>query len=101
MDGILNEMLKHTGYKFKTAILKLFNLVLRVVYFPDLKSEGLISHIFKSGDKSDPQNYCGTSINSCVGKVRWKKKRWRQELIQACLVNKYGRNAVKRIIFYM
>ena len=34
-DGILNEMLKNINPKFKLAIMKLFNLVLRVGHFPD------------------------------------------------------------------
>lgn len=38
-DGILNEMPKHTDSKFKSAILKLFNLVLRAGYFPEISSE--------------------------------------------------------------
>ena len=68
-DSILNEMLKHTDSKFKSAILKLFNLVLRVGFFPEIWNKGLISPIFKSGDKTDPQNYHGICINSCLGKV--------------------------------
>ena len=68
-DGILNEMLKHTDNKFKSAILKLLNLVLKAGFFPEIWNDGLIRPIFKSGDKTDPQNYRGICINSCLGKV--------------------------------
>ena len=62
-------MLKHADYKFKSAILKLFNIVLRTGLFPEVWNEGLITPIFKSGDKTDPQNDRGICINSGVGKV--------------------------------
>ena len=68
-DGILNEMLKNTTVKFQQAILKLLNLVLSVGYFPDIWNQGLITPIFKSGDKLDPNNYRGICVNSNLGKV--------------------------------
>jgi len=46
LDGILNEMLKHTSKKIRLAILKLFNLILIVGYFPDCWNRGLITPIF-------------------------------------------------------
>ena len=46
LDGIMNEMLKCTTPKFKLAILKLFNLILSVGYFPDIWNHGLITPIF-------------------------------------------------------
>jgi hypothetical protein len=68
-DGILNEMLKLTSAKFQLAILKLFNLILSVGYFPDIWNQGLITPIFKNGDKFDPNNYRGICVNSNLGKV--------------------------------
>lgn len=68
-DGILNEMLKHTNRKCKLAILKIFNLVLSVGYFPESWSEGLITPIFKNGDKYDPNNYRGICVSSNLGKL--------------------------------
>ncbi len=54
VDSILNEMLKHTDQRFKLAMLKLFNDVLCVGFFPEIWNKGLISPIHKSGDKLDP-----------------------------------------------
>ena len=68
-DGILNEMLKNTNKKFQLAILKIFNLVLSVGYFPDIWNHGLITPIYKNGDKFDPNNYRGICVNSNLGKV--------------------------------
>ena len=30
---------------------------------------GLITPVFKSGNRSDPSNYCGTCVSSCLGKL--------------------------------
>ena len=62
-------MLKCLSTKFQTGILKLFNLVLSVGYYPDIWNQGLITPIFKSGDKFDPSNYRGICVNSNLGKL--------------------------------
>ncbi len=69
LDGILNEMLKNTEHKLRLALLKLFNLVLSVGHFPEAWNRGLITPIFKSGDKSDPNNYRGICVSSNLGKL--------------------------------
>lgn len=68
-DGILNEMLKYSTEKFQLAILKLFNLILSVGYFPENWNNGLITAIFKSEDRFDPQSYRGICVSSCMGKL--------------------------------
>ena len=68
-DGILNEMIKYTNRKCKLAILKIFNLVLSVGHFPESWSEGLITPIYKNGDKFDPNNYRGICVSSNLGKL--------------------------------
>ncbi len=64
-DGIL----KNTEHKLRLALLKLFNLVLSVGHFPEAWNRGLIMPIFKSGDKSDPNNYRGICVSSDLGKL--------------------------------
>ena len=56
-DGTLNEMIKNTSHSFRLAILKRFKLVLSVGHFPDLWSKGLITPLFKSGGRYDPNNH--------------------------------------------
>lgn len=69
VDGILNEMIKYSNNKIKSAILKLFNIILSVGTFPDIWNKGLITPIHKSGDKYDPNNYRGICVTSNLGKI--------------------------------
>ena len=36
---------------------------------PDIWCQGLITPIYKSGDKNDPTNYRGICVSSCLGKL--------------------------------
>ena len=69
-DKIRYEMLK-SGIQFLNAALsKLFNLILQSgSVFPSSWCEGIITPIYKSGNKRDPGNYRGICINSCLGKL--------------------------------
>ena len=68
-DRIRNEMLKTGSPHLKSAFCKLFNHILTSGYFPQSWCEGVITPIFKSGNKQDPANYRGICINSCLGKL--------------------------------
>ena len=68
-DKIRYEMLK-SGIQFLNAALcKLFNLILQSGFFPSSWCEGIITSIYKSGNKHGPANYRGICINSCLGKL--------------------------------
>ena len=67
-DKVNNEMIKTSINFLYPAYQKLFNLVLQSGIYPDLWSEGSITPIFKSGDLSDPNNYRGICVSSCIGK---------------------------------
>ena len=62
-------MLKSSSPDLHRALLKLFNLVLQAGCFPESWNRGLISPIYKSGDKFDPNNYRGVCVSSNLGKV--------------------------------
>ena len=47
---------------------KRFSLVLETGHFPDQWCLGLITPIFKSGDKTYPNNYRGICVTSCLSK---------------------------------
>ena len=67
-DSISNEMIKASFPFLKNAFLKLFNVVLKSNFYPSVWGLGHIVPIFKSGTVSDPSNYRGISISSCLGK---------------------------------
>ena len=68
-DLIKNEMLKYSYEILMNVYIKLFNLVLDTGIYPSFWCDGLITHIFKTGDKSDPGNYRGICASSCLGKM--------------------------------
>ena len=49
-------------------LVKLFNFIISKGTFPDSWSTGMITPIFKSGNRSDPSNYRGICVTSCLGK---------------------------------
>ena len=48
---------------------KLFNTILSLGIMPLTWCEGLITPIYKSGGRSDPSNYRGICVSSCLGKL--------------------------------
>ena len=68
-DRIRNEMLKCGANWIISPLTKLFNVILKAGIYPDLWTKGLITPIYKSGDKSDPGNYRGICVTSCLGKL--------------------------------
>ena len=69
IDGILNEMLKYGSSSILTPLCSLFNVILRSGTFPNAWKKAFLVPVFKSGDTSDPSNYRGISINSCLAKL--------------------------------
>ena len=69
IDSINSEMLKHSNLKLQLAMQKHFNLVLATGYYPSVWNKGLISPIFKNGDRYNPNNYRGICVNSNLSKL--------------------------------
>ena len=69
VDKIRNEMIKASLESLMPIYIKLFNLILQSGKMPDIWCQGLITPIYKSGDKSDPTNYRGICVSSCLGKT--------------------------------
>ena len=69
-DLILNEFLKYSNDVMCTVLTKLFNVVLNSGVVPEAWTKGIIIPIYKKkGDDTDPNNYRGISLLSCIGKV--------------------------------
>ena len=67
-DKINNEMIKYSVDILANGFIKVFNTIMKSGKFPTLWCEGLISPIFKSGNKLDPSNYRGICVSSSLGK---------------------------------
>ena len=68
IDKVNNQMIKNSVTVLYPVYHKLYNLILQSGIYPDAWSEGLITPIFKSGTRSDPNNYRGICVSSCIGK---------------------------------
>ena len=62
-------MIKSSADILTQGFAKLFNIILNSGKFPELWCEGLITSIYKSGNKLDPNNYRGICVSSSLGKV--------------------------------
>ena len=70
MDGILNEMIKYGQHALLPCLEKLFYIILSSgITYPKIWGESYLITIFKSGSPSDPNNYRGITINSCLSKL--------------------------------
>jgi hypothetical protein len=69
-DGITNEMIKGlTGENSFGATLRLLNHIQQTNNLPPSWHDSIICPLPKTGDLSDPNNYRGISLMSCVGKL--------------------------------
>ena len=70
LDYIINEFIKCSCDKMSEIFTKLFNVVLDTGIVPSDWVIGVIRPIYKSkGNKSDPNNYRGITLLSCLGKL--------------------------------
>ena len=67
-DGILADMIEDGGDLMQQCLLWLFNCML-ASHFPERLSVGLITAVYKSGDKSDMSNYRGITVGSVIAKL--------------------------------
>ena len=67
IDKISNEMIKSSIFLVCSVLTKLFNVILRSGFFPESWSMSIITPIFKSGSRSNPEN----SRHMCI-KLSWK-----------------------------
>ena len=68
LDQIANEMILCVFEVCPHIFKNLFNSLLTYGVFPDMWTKSMIVPIFKKGDKSDPTNYRGIALLSCLGK---------------------------------
>ena len=69
LDNITNEMIKTWKNILTPVLAKIFNTALLCGKFPTSWTRGIIVPIFKYGNATDPGNYRGITLNSCLGKL--------------------------------
>ena len=70
IDLVKNEFLKNAPRELVEFMCKLFNVILETGFIPDVWCKGLIMPLYKNrGIRSDPDNYRGITLLSCVGKL--------------------------------
>ena len=70
IDVILNEYLVSSTSKYIKLYTKLFNVILKCGIIPEEWSIGIIKPLYKGkGSRTDPDNYRGITIISCLSKV--------------------------------
>lgn len=68
-DGIPSCVLKKCANLLYIPLAFLFNMSLKLGYFPDVWKTSIISPLFKSGSKSNIANYRGIAKLSCIPKL--------------------------------
>ena len=68
-DRVSNEILKAGKLVLANSLLKLFNPILSSTFYPSNWKHDILSPLHKSGEKSDPNNYRGLAVSSCLGKL--------------------------------
>ena len=69
LDRISNEMLKQSTPRLQECLCKLFNIILNNEKYPFQWREKLLKPIHKKGNDTDPRNYRGIVISSCLSKL--------------------------------
>ena len=69
LDNIVNELLKYGGTGMVNILQSMLSVVWMAETTPDHWHAGVISSIFKKGDKQDMNNYRGITLLSVVGKL--------------------------------
>lgn len=69
LDNILNEYVKNSPSEMMSVLEALFNLILNTGIIPSDWTLGIIIPLHKKGPKSDPNNYRGITLLSCIGKL--------------------------------
>ena len=80
-DIVSNEMLKTSKLVIVNQLLKVFNTIFSSTIYPSSWKKSILTPIHKAGSQSDPSNFRGVAVNSCLGKLFNK-------LLQSRLENK-------------
>ena len=69
LDGVPSEAFKYTADVLGDTLLILINYILDKGSYPDKWAEGLISPVYKSGDRNDCKNYRRITVQAAISKI--------------------------------
>lgn len=69
LDSVKAEMLKYGGDSVKRALARLYNLIMKNEIWPEQWQLGVITPIFKGGNKSNLDDYRNITVLSVISKV--------------------------------
>ena len=72
LDGITNQILKKASFILVPILCDMFNKILNTGTYPSAWGEAIIVPIHKKGDKTNPNNYRGIALLSCISKIFMK-----------------------------
>ena len=68
-DRVSNEMLKSSKLIITNQLLFLFNNILSQSIYPSAWKKSILTPLHKSKDLTDPNNFRGVAVSSCLGKL--------------------------------
>jgi hypothetical protein len=68
-DLVSNEMLKTSKLIISSQLLSIFNLILKSTIYPSVWKKSILTPLHKSDSLTDPSNFRGVAVNSCMGKL--------------------------------
>ena len=69
LDNIISEFIIYGKYDLVKSICKLFNLVFRTTSYPKIWTVSYLKPVHKKDIISDPGNYRGIAVSSCLSKL--------------------------------
>ena len=69
IDGLPLELISSNSLAFAPMLECLSNSIFELCSYPERWVDGVITPIFESGSKTDPENYCKVTVLPALGKL--------------------------------
>ena len=88
-DLVSNEMLKTSKLIISSQLLIIFNSILKSTMYPSVWKKSILTPLHKLESLTDPSNFRGVAVNSCMGKLFNKllQSRLEKKCIKEGLIN--------------
>ena len=98
-DKVSNEMIKTSKLITTNQLCILFNNILLSSIYPSVWKNSILTPLHKSGELSDPNNFRGVAVSSCLGKLFNKilNTRLENKCVKEGLINDCQGSSKKRL----